>query len=148
MHSALEISYYIVKELGEMTTMKMQKLLYYAQAWSLVWDEEPLFEEDFQAWANGPVCEEVFHAFRGKYRINTEDFVQKSQKLPKLSNDQKETIDSVLAFYGDKAPHWLSELTHQEEPWNLARKGISMGEPSTAIITKESMNDYYGKISG
>lgn len=48
-----------------MTTMKLEKLTYYCQAWSLAWDDVPLFDEEFEAWANGPVCPQLFE--------NTED---------------------------------------------------------------------------
>ena len=44
---------YILAEQDKMSTMKLQKLLYYCQAWHLVWEEEPLFDAEFQAWANG-----------------------------------------------------------------------------------------------
>ncbi len=45
---------------GEVSTMKLQKLMYYSQAWSLVWDEKPLFDAHIEAWANGPVIRELF----------------------------------------------------------------------------------------
>jgi len=54
--TVIDVSRYILERMGEMTAMKLQKLCYYAQAWSLVWDERPLFDERIEAWANGPVC--------------------------------------------------------------------------------------------
>ena len=53
--SVLDVAASILKQHGPMSTWKLQKLCYYSQAWSLVWDEEPLFSEDIQAWAHGPV---------------------------------------------------------------------------------------------
>jgi uncharacterized phage-associated protein len=50
-----DVAKYILVRQGEMTTFKLHKLLYYSQAWSLVWDDAPLFSDDFYAWANGPV---------------------------------------------------------------------------------------------
>ena len=55
MATVLDVAKYVLEHNGRMTTMKLEKLVYYCQAWSLGWDEVPLFEEDFQAWANGPV---------------------------------------------------------------------------------------------
>jgi len=52
-------------------------------------------------------------------------------------------MDTVLEYYGDKEPHWLSELTHKEAPWRKAREGVALGEQSQNIISKESMRDYY-----
>jgi uncharacterized phage-associated protein len=52
--SVFDVAQYILRKQGGMTTMKLQKLVYYAQAWSLVWDEEPLFDQPIEAWSNGP----------------------------------------------------------------------------------------------
>ena len=54
MANVFDTAKYILEQKGDMSTMKLQKLCYYSQAWGLVWDDEPLFDEDFEAWANGP----------------------------------------------------------------------------------------------
>ena len=119
--------------------MKLQKLCYYAQAWSLVWDDTPLFTEDFRAWENGPVCKELFEETRGKFLVTEED--EPKGRIDKLSDNQKETIDIVLRDYGDKDAQWLSRLTHLEKPWKDARiKGVD------EIVTKESMAMYYESL--
>jgi hypothetical protein len=51
MPSAHDFAAYVLAEQGEMTTWKLQKLVYYSQAWHLVWDGEPLFTERIEAWA-------------------------------------------------------------------------------------------------
>lgn len=134
-----------LEKLGTMTTMKLQKLVYYCQAWSLVWDEEPLFEEDFQAWANGPVCTELYNQHRGLFNINSRRLRTGDSSL--LNSTQIETINSVLDYYGGRPAHWLSMLTHKENPWIYARKGVQDGEPCENIITKESMILYYDSLS-
>ncbi len=50
-----DVARFILETKGEITAMKLQKLMYYAQAWNLVWEEKELFDDDFEAWANGPV---------------------------------------------------------------------------------------------
>ena len=55
-HQIDNVVQYILKKAGPMSAMKLQKLVYYCQAWSLVWDEEQLFKDEIQAWANGPVA--------------------------------------------------------------------------------------------
>lgn len=145
MASIYEVAKYILQKKYSMTTMKLQKLAYYCQAWSLAWDDEPLFKEDFQAWANGPVCYELYQLHKGKFSVSIEDF--SVVKDGEFSAKQKETIDIVLDFYGDKDPLWLSELTHKEAPWKIAREGIPAGEPSCKIISKESMQEYYGGLA-
>ena len=65
-----DVAAYILEKMESMTTMKLQKLVYYSQAWSLVWDEKQLFEEDIEAWANGPVVRDLFDYHRGMYEIS------------------------------------------------------------------------------
>jgi len=67
--SVYDVAKYILDKLGMITTMKLQKLVYYSQAWSLVWDEAPLYEEEIQAWSNGPVIPKLYYYHRGNYYI-------------------------------------------------------------------------------
>lgn len=144
MATVFDVAKYILEQKGQMSTMKLQKLCYYAQAWSLVWnDAPPLFEEDFEAWANGPVCPDLFHAYQGRFSVSADAMRGSSATL---SPAQKETVDAVLEHYGEKDAQWLSQLTHLEDPWKEARKGIPAGSRSTRIITKESMAMYYGGL--
>lgn len=139
--SAKDVAAYILERMGPMTTMKLQKLLYYCQAWSLVWDEKPLFHEQVEAWANGPVVREVFNEHRNMFTID------RAPGAPsKLSSIQKETIDSVLSYYGDKPSQWLSDLTHMEDPWKNARAGLAPGERSNRVISHASMMEYYSSL--
>ena len=144
MATIFEVAKYIVEKLGTMTTMKMQKLTYYCQAWSLAWDGKPLFNEDFQAWANGPVNYELFTMHKGNFSINNSSFA--SVENGSFTKSEKDTLDSVLKFYGDKEPLWLSELTHKEAPWKNARNGCAAGMPCSNIISKESMQEYYSGL--
>jgi len=53
------------------SSFKCQCTIYYSQAWSLVWDESPLFEEDIQAWANGPVVQVLYSYHQGQFNDAT-----------------------------------------------------------------------------
>jgi uncharacterized phage-associated protein len=141
--SVFDVAAYILGKLGAMSTMKLQKLVYYSQAWSLVWDEDILFPEKIRAWANGPVVAELFDAHRGKYRVNTDDI---KGDVNKLSTAQTETVDAVIQSYGDKSPQWLSDLTHMEAPWREARAGIPDGERGSVEITPAKMLEYYSSL--
>src|ERR1017187_8862366 len=48
---------------SEITNLKLQKLLYYAQAWHLVLHEEAIFDESIEAWVHGPVVPEIFRMY-------------------------------------------------------------------------------------
>lgn len=143
MANVFDTAKYILEICGEMSTMKLQKLCYYAQAWSLVWDDKPLFNEDFEAWANGPVCPELFFRTQGRFSVTAKDETGGDEDL---TDEQIATINEVVNYYGNHNAQWLSQLTHMEDPWNDARRGIHYNESSNNIITKESMALYYGGL--
>lgn len=145
MATIFDVASYILEVKGSMTTMKLQKLCYYSQAWSLVWDEEPLFDEDFEAWANGPVCRKLFDAHKGVFKLS-KGFFDEYGSAANLTNKQKDTINEVLDYYGGWEPQELSGLTHRENPWLDARKNIPFGENCDETISKEAMQQYYGGL--
>lgn len=143
MASVFDVATYILEKLGTLSTMKLQKLCYYCQAWSLVWDDAPLFDEEFQAWANGPVCVELFQKTKGRFSVDAEDEGGNSSAL---TENQKDSIDIVLKDYGQRDAQWLSRLSHLEDPWKIARNDEPDGWKGENIITKESMAIYYGGL--
>ncbi len=137
-----DVAAYILEKAGPMTAMKLQKLAYYSQAWSLVWDEEPLFTARIEAWANGPVVPQLYDVHRGQFTVS---------KWPKgnpsrLTRTQRETVDTVLDYYDSKSSQWLSELTHREDPWRVARGTLALGERGTSLISHDAMAEYYGSL--
>lgn len=122
------------------TTLKLQKLVFYSQAFSLVWDDVPLFDEDFQAWINGPVVRSLFKALQGYYYCPEK--IQGAD-VSNLTDNQKDTLTKVTDHYGDLTSYDLVSLSHSERPWRDARKGLNPDQPSDNIITKESMADFY-----
>ena len=142
MASVFDVARYIVKLHGEMSAMKLQKLVYYSQAWSLVWDDKPLFKEKIRAWANGPVVRELYDWHKGKFTISTPP----QGDIRNLSDEEKETIELIVDFYGKKTGAELSAITHRERPWKAARKGIPDGARSDVEITKAAMAEYYGSL--
>ena len=142
MVSAHDVAAYILAQKGPMTTMKLQKLVYYSQAWHLVWTEAPLFEESIQAWANGPVVRELYERHRGKFTV--EDWPEGD--AGRLDEGCRESIDAVITFYGDKTAQWLSDLTHREAPWMLARQGLAAGERGDHVISHADLHEYYSGL--
>lgn len=146
MVTIVDVAKYILARRGEMSTMKLQKLCYYSQAWHLVWRDKPLFREDFQAWANGPVCRELFDIHHGLFSVDASTPGIVSGNVKAIKPEQKSVIDQVLRFYGGKNGQYLSRLTHLEKPWIQARGGLPDGENCENVITKESMSMYYGAL--
>ena len=143
--TVMDVAAYIIEQKGRMTTWKLQKLCYYAQAWSLVWDDACLFEENIEAWAGGPVTPKLYQWHKGRHMVST---VPQGADSSKLSKDQRETVDAVLDYYGHRTGRWLSELTHRERPWLETRRGsnLSMGERGNPTIPLDLMEDYYSGL--
>jgi uncharacterized phage-associated protein len=144
MINVFDVARYILEKQVQISAMKLQKLIYYSQAWSLVWDDKALFDNTIEAWANGPVVRDFYDIHRGHYQISMTLLANLEKN--KLNVEQKETVDAVLEAYGDKSAQWLSEQTHIEAPWLKARTGLSDNERGDEIITLESMAEYYGSL--
>ncbi|WP_322751241.1 MULTISPECIES: Panacea domain-containing protein [unclassified Frankia] len=139
-----DVAAYILQQRAPMSAMKLQKLVYYSQAWSLVWDDAPLFPERIQAWANGPVVYELFDAHRGRYTVQ---HPWERGNPETLTDDQRETIDEVLRAYGDFSARQLSVLSHSERPWIEARRGLAPLDRGAQVIDPTVMIDYYGSLA-
>lgn len=144
MGSANDVAAYILSKTGPVSAMKMQKLCYYSQAWSLVWDEEPLFTDRIEAWANGPVVRSLYAQHRGQSEIHS----WPSGNPDNLTLDQKASIDAVLDAYSKLTAQQLSDLTHSEQPWIAARAGLPATVRSEAEITRDSMCGFYASLAG
>ena len=123
--------------------MKLQKLVYYCQAWSLVWDGRPLFSEPIKAWTNGPVVPSLFERHRGSFLVS---FEQVGGDASALDDMARETIDIVLASYGELNAQQLSDLSHAEDPWKRARGGLMLDERGNREIMLDSMEEYYSSL--
>jgi uncharacterized phage-associated protein len=144
MTSVHDVAAYILREQGSMTTMKLQKLCYYSQGWSLAWDGVPLFPERFQAWANGPVCRELYDRHRGRFQIGD----WPAGNPGGLDAEQRETVNVVLQAYGHLSGQQLSDKTHSERPWLETRRDLPAGAGSSSEIPLELMQDYFGGLVG
>src|SRR5436190_17077911 len=113
MATVLDVAQYILSKHGEMSAMKLQKLVYYSQAWATVWDDEAIFPETIRAWKNGPVVRELWEAHRGQFRVSS----ILGGDPGRISPNHRQTIDIVLESIGDKSAQWLSDLSHMEDPW-------------------------------
>lgn len=143
MASAHDVAAYILSKLGAMSAMKLQKLVYYSYAWHLVWEERQLFSEDIEAWANGPVVRALYREHHGQFSV---DAWPKGDP-DKLDPAERSSIDAVLSFYGSQTAHQLSELTHRETPWQVARAGLPAGARGEVAITDAAMFEYYDSLT-
>jgi uncharacterized phage-associated protein len=139
MVNIFDVAKYILHSIGgEISTMKLQKLCYYAQAWHLAWHGEPLFPETFKRWNNGPVCVELFDVHRGWFAISEGDIPEERLTNEMLSKSGFDTINEILEDYGMYNGAQLSEISHEEDPW--------VNTPKDEIIPNELMEDYYKNL--
>ena len=146
MFEPAKIADYLIMESrdrGELlTNLKLQKLLYYAQAWFLANRDEPLFAENFQAWIHGPVLPSQYHRFKEyTWRPITEDI-----DAPELPEHVIEHLDEVLDVFGSESAIALEVMTHSEKPWQEARRGLAPDAPSCAIISQATMKAFYRSL--
>ena len=150
MANVYDTAEHILGKVGPTTAMKLQKLVYYSQAWHLAWTELPLFTEKIQAWRDGPVVQELFDLHKGQFRIEPGFFSNliKPQIIEKLSKDDQDIVDRVVDYYGKRDPHWLSQLTHLEDPWKNARDKCQARDQdhSSEEISHQSMFEYYSSL--
>jgi len=146
-HDACDYIIESMVEAGEtLVLLKLQKLLYYVQAWNLAFTEEPLFEGKFQAWVHGPVNREIYDRFSFNKilysSVGSED-LRSGWETMELPKDAKIHIENVLEVYGGLAASQLEEMTHGEEPWINARHGYKPNERCEVEIEEEEMRTYY-----
>src|SRR5262245_24360842 len=96
MRSAHDVAARLLADLGPMTAMKLEKLVYYGQAWHLAREGEPLFRESIEAWREGPVVPELYARHRGRYSVATWSPDSPSE----FSAAEQATIDWVEETYG------------------------------------------------
>lgn len=122
-----------------MTHLKLQKLCYYAQAWHLAVYKKRLVDENFQAWVHGPVSPTLYARYR---HWGWHDIIKYEGQV-KLKRKTIEFLNIVYGLYGKYKGWELEELTHKEEPWINARKGIDPKQSCTNVIRDKDMEIFY-----
>ncbi len=146
MASVYDVAQYILEQAPgkKMSAIKLQKLVYYCQAWHLAWEGYPLFNEEIQAWANGPVVPALYERHRGQLEVSADQHIGDAASL---TADEARDVDDILPAYMDKKPFWLVELTHLERPWREARGNCPPGHVCTNPINLATMAEYYSGLA-
>ena len=141
----LQVIAYIFEKLEEVTPLMLQKLLYFIQGIYSALYGSPIFEEDCRAWIHGPVYPEVYKLFRDfKYNpIDDARFALLKGREDILAEDEKHVIDLVVNTFGIYSGKVLEKITHNEDPWKDARKGYGDNIPSSELLPKKRIMEYY-----
>lgn len=121
---------------------KLQKLLYYSQAWNLVFNDAPLFKEDIEAWVHGPAVREIYTKYK-KFGFNPIPSSEIKNDLGLI--EEKELLNEIWRVYGKFDGDYLEVLTHEEWPWREARGELEANTLSDAIISLKTMKDFYSE---
>lgn len=135
MANVFDVADYILQERGALPAKALHALVFYSQAWHLVWEGGSICPEPVEAWAAGPIVPELYTEHRGLFQVG---------RLPKgdsacLSEVERDTVDRVLTFYKKFSPRVLVAIAKQENPWREA-------SPDRAVITPEAMRAYYASL--
>ena len=142
MHTVFDIANWFLKK-QSMTHKKLQKMCYYAQAWSYALKNRPIMDAKFEAWVHGPVCRELYEKYKGNYLF---ELTADSDFDLHFSPGDEELLESVFETYGEFSGNALEVLTHSETPWINARSGCSSSERCNKSISAEDMKQYYKSI--
>ena len=142
--SAMDVAGYFLQKANNdgnlITNLKMQKLLYYAQAWYLVNFDAPLFKEDIDAWNLGPVVRDAYNTFK-MYRASPIKYEAAEHEFIVFTEEQKDYLDEFYDAFCKFSAHELVNMSHNEPPWENASQN-----KSDNIISHESMKKYYSSL--
>lgn len=134
------------------TPLKLQKILYYIQAWHIArFDRHQLFDELPEAWVNGPVYRSVYDKYKTTFFRSSPISLKKSEEdlglillnELDLSEDQLKVVHTLVKHYASSDEGKLVLMTHADAPWNIARQGLGDFDRCEELISVNSMFDFY-----
>lgn len=146
---SIVLSEYILNHYGPMSHLKLQKLLFYCDAYHMAYFGSELIPDTFQAWVHGPVCRKVYDGLKGESRLYADIVCDpfKADQAEKIFNqltiDQRDLIGEVLDNLSGWTGMQLESATHSELPWIEARKGYSPADKCAVEISKETTKGFY-----
>lgn len=119
------------EDTDEISNLKLQKLLYYAQGASLALRNKPMFEDDIEAWKHGPVVPTVYR----KYKNSGSSGIMNIEEPKNLSKEDLEILKMVYDTFGEYSAWGLRNLTHSESPWIETERN--------QVIPQEKIKNYF-----
>lgn len=158
MYPVLDVCRYIINYSNEqnygISNLKLQKILYFVQAYFLAFTEEhePCFPEKIEAWDFGPVVPEAYHEYKQygsgdipmitSYIEWNDENIWDSQRIDydpsRISQKAKEIIDAIVDKFSEYSATDLVTITHNQAPWKKAYIPHMNNE-----ITHESIRGYF-----
>lgn len=117
------------------TNLKLQKILYFAQAAFVSINDDALFADKIEAWKYGPVIKVIYDEFK----VNGNQPIENGGSVPEMEESTMNFLNSIWEIYGKFSAAELVEITHSHKPWKQAFfEGKDGGE-----ITVDALKAYY-----
>ncbi len=121
------------------TNLRLQKLVYYAQAWFVQRHNKPLFEDEFRKYQFGPLSEKLYK----KYAVNGDQPIisaSPSYSVNAFTAEELETLNDVMYEYGKLSTAALVKRTHRQcEPWSKVQS-------DRGVISISMMKEAFDKL--
>lgn len=124
------------KEREGITNLKLQKILYFAQAYYLAKHGKPIFSEKLEAWKYGPVVPEVYR----KLKCNGSKPIILEEDKSTLAEEDKEILKKVWDTFGGYSANRLVDIVHAHAPWKEANASMDK------VISHKAIKDYYSPL--
>lgn len=142
--TAAEAANYLLYIMGDtfddLTNMKINKLLYFAQGHYLRKYGTPLFDNTIEAWDHGPVVPEVYSAYKryGDQPIKGYD----GDMIAGITPEAEDLLYNVARKYGRYTASALRNMTHVVgSPWDQ----FYQGNHSHAAIPLTAIQNYFAE---
>lgn len=151
---SIVLANYILKHYGPMSHLKLQKLLFYCDAYCLAFFDKELIFDKFEAWVHGPVCRRLYDEMKGASVLYTDvkytpmDGIDEDAEFDRLPSDVKDLLKEVLGSLNEWTAYQLEISTHNELPWKEARLGYSEAEKCHVEISKDTTRTFYRAQQG
>lgn len=119
------------------TNLKLQKIVFLAQAAYLAIKNKPLFDDKIQAWQYGPVIPSLYNSYK-EYSRNPIDNPTDSKKI---DSKTASFLSDVWGIFGKYSAAQLVDYTHSHLPWKQA-----FDNGNGTIITNKSIKDFYKNV--
>lgn len=141
MATALDVAQFFIacgadSQEGDVSNLKLQKLIYYAQGFHLAIFDTPLFDEEIEAWTHGPVIPSVYHAYKQHVKAPITVTAPEYDVSKQFSDTQRDLLNEIYDVFGQFSAWKLRNMTHDEPPW-------LDNEETASVIPKSTMQSYF-----
>lgn len=120
------------------TNLKLQKILYFVEAYFLATVGRSLFSDEIHAWKYGPVIPDIYQTYK-KYGASLIPSELGSDSGIEESDGQM--IAQIWEFFDKYSARRLVDMSHSHDPWIKAFESAENG--GSGVITRDHMKEYY-----